>query len=231
MLSVYILSLHKYSQFMVEHNIQHEFNFVAAVCQLVSSRPHVCIDAMEINSELQSLILGEITGAFEKAIKGSDFCDTSDMAADLDSNGANDETELVVINIPVNHGSITKKIIVTVCLVRAAVVVASNWKDCGQDEKKSENDFKRLLGFLIFPPENGNGQKSPVSSGLANAVFKCDNKPTASIEDVSPWFPLDIAYALVLTSFFLPCLGSLVDFSCKSKIGRSCQACCTVGAI
>jgi hypothetical protein len=228
-LSVYILSLHKYSQFMVEHDIQHEFNFVAAVCQLVSSRPHVCIDAMEINSELQSLILGEITGAFEKAIKGSDFCDASDMAADLDSNSAIDETELVVINIA-NHESITKKIIVTVCLVRAAVVVASNWRNCGQDEKKSENNFKRLLGFLIIPPENGNGQK-PVSSGLANAVFKCDNKPTASIEDVSPWFPLDIAYALVLTSFFLPCLGSLVDFSCESKIGRSCQARCAVGAV
>jgi hypothetical protein len=171
------------------------------------------VDAMDINSELQALILSEITRAFDNA--------SQDVNPESDDN----EKKLVLLQIlALDHG--LKTIVVRACLVRAAVVIISNWQDEDEGAKSNElgvksNDcFRRLLSYLIIPAADEN------KSGLASALYKHDNAPAASIEDVSHYALSILLWAIF--DFFLVFLSLLVDIACESERCRSFKACSTL---
>lgn len=141
---------------------------------------------MDANDDLRMLLLTEITLAFDKAVNEIGFDDRID------------EDGLVSLQLPASEQQCNPKraILVPLYLLRAAVVVISNWQDRDQNQRyenpvdtetssnsKSEKFFTRLLGYLITPAQS-NMDMCPIS-GLATAVYKQDNTPVSSIEDVS----------------------------------------------
>lgn len=215
-LALYVLSLHRYVTFCAEHALHHKIEFVPTMCQLVSSRPHVCTDAMLVNSELEVLILNELTRAFDNAMNetGQKENDTSEDIA-------------VALDIPVLDGS-AKNVTLPACLLKAAVVVVSNWQSGASDDECKSNtiekriglnaensSFERLLWYIIPPTDDKASQKA---SGLASAVYS-DDAPAASIEDVSV-----IRSIASFSSALMVILFPIVDLSGEGKVVHCCKA-------
>lgn len=175
-LAAYILSLHRYTTFCSQHELQCKVQFISTLCQLLSSRPHVCANAIDTNCELEGLILNELTRAFDGAMNET-------------SNGS-DKDNIVALDLPTfDHQSTTKNVPIESCLLKAAVVVVSNRQaDASDDEyntsvadegarMNAKDAFERLLAYIL--PTNHK------ASGLATAVYLDDKVAAASIEDVS----------------------------------------------
>ena len=135
---------------------------------------------MEVNDELRNLLLTDITLAFDESVNGK-FSDQSIG-----------ENELVSLQLPALEQQM-RTILVPLYLVRAAVVVISNWHDkkpCYENTVQTETKlrmrheelFARLLGYLISPAPSS---LDKCISGLATAARQQDNTPVSSIEDVS----------------------------------------------
>ena len=170
-----------------------------------------------ISHQLQALLLMQITRAFDKAVSKKD---------------SNDNKE-VILKLPVLGTATCRTVWILSSLLRAAVVIVSNWEDhgdiqCTPNCSTTDEYFTRLLAYLIIPPEPSThdsdlGKKS--ISGLASALNEHDRTPAASIEDVSVLIGLIVA----LLRYFSPNIFS-VGLSCKSKVLHSCKACSTIGA-
>lgn len=154
-----------------------DFQFTERLCRLIAMRPHVCSDSMNCNAELQTLVLSEVTSAFDEAIKSSNSCGNSKLSVSMRV-------------LTEGGGSSTKTIVVSLSLIRAAVVVVSDWKDiggtmCNTDSGNgvhtAANLFWRLLRYIVPAPDLY--KKS--LSGLASAVYNETNTRVASVEDVS----------------------------------------------
>ncbi|KAL7488211.1 hypothetical protein ACHAW6_015042 [Cyclotella cf. meneghiniana] len=237
-LSVLIIYLHEYKIFLIENELEDsKFSFIGSLCALISTRPHVVSDAMDSDDRLRKLVLSEITTAFDEA-----------MISSSDSNDNCVESSLVSITLPIkDHSQATKSIVVSSCLIRAAVVVVSNWQDTGKYQCNTniigevmgpEVLFQRLLEYLVIPVSSSSACKTVDTksvSGLASAVYKHSNMRASTVED---WVSLAKAKdgivakhaALSAPDVFLPrlllCCGiSQLSFSTMlnrlNEIGRS----------
>jgi len=187
-LSVFIIYLHECKIFLIENELEDsKFNYIGSLCALISTRPHVVSDAMDSDDRLQKIVLSEITKAFDEA-----------MISSSDSNDNGIESSLVSITLPTRgHSQTTKTIVVSSCLIRAAVVVVSNWQDTGNNQGNKniigeeigpEELFQRLLGYLVIPVSSSSTCKTVDTksiSGLASAVYKHSNMRASTVEDVS----------------------------------------------
>ena len=120
----------------------------------------------------------QITRAFDKAVSEKD---------------SNNNKE-VFLRVPALDDKATCTTVwILSSLLRAAVVIVSNWEDHGDSQCNSNTTdeyFTRLLAYLIIPPDLG--KKS--ISGLASALNEDDRTPAASIEDVSDLFGFVVAF-------------------------------------
>lgn len=161
-LSAYISALSKYEQFGGEEALgeSSDFDFVSALCSLIAGRPRVFIEAFDRDPPLRALVIDEVGKSFDKAVESTD---TARAPA---------SSPLVTITVlkDGNDGSV----VVPSILLRAAIILLSNWKrrDNGESDMqnaKEEASISRLLR----------------ESGLSSAKYEDSGERAVSVDEVN----------------------------------------------
>ena len=161
-LSAYISALSKYEQFLEKEALggSSDFDFVSTLCQLIAGRPHVFIGAFGRDPPLRALAIDEVGKSFDKAVESTD---TARAPA---------SSPLVTITVlkDGNDGSV----VVPSILLRAAIILLSNWKrrDNGESDMqnaKEEASISRLLR----------------ESGLSSAKYEDSGERAVSVDEVN----------------------------------------------
>jgi len=161
-LSAYISALSKYEQFLGEEALgeSSDFDFVSALCSLIAGRPRVFIEAFDRDPPLRALVIDEVGKSFDK------------VAESTDTARAPASSPLVTITV-LKDGNDSSMVVPSI-LLRAAIILLSNWKrrDNGESDMqnvKEEASISRLLR----------------ESGLSSAKYEDSGERAVSVDEVN----------------------------------------------
>lgn len=181
-LRAYILALHHYSERVPSCE---SWNFATVLCDLLSTRPHVCRALIDRFADVRNLTIEVVRKEFDKRISTCVEEDSNDIIMFIYVCNQNryDKSE-IKINLP---------------LLRACIVLMSNWRD--DDEAMDENDtttavshtFPRdalmsLVNYLIPSSIDGLCKTNTSEAGAASAKFVASGRRGVSVEEVSYFY-------------------------------------------
>jgi len=177
-LRAYILALHHYSERITTCE---PWNFALVLCDLLSARPHVCRALIDRFADVRDLTIEVVYKEFDKCISKCAKEDSNDITMFLyvPNQELYDKSE-IKINLP---------------LLRACIVLMSNWRD--DDESIYQHDttaiastlFPKdalmfLVKYLIPSSIDGLCKVNTSDAGAASAKFVASGRRGVSVEEV-----------------------------------------------
>lgn len=154
-LRAYIMALDYYSRMDITHQNISTLNLSSCICDLLSSRPKICITAMDRFDDLRTMMIHTCRLAIE----------TNDLKPN---------------ELRVSYSTPSKKnMMISLSLVRASLVLIASWNERIIPLKSELMD---IVEFLL--PEQVENLDN-ISFGVTSATFVDTNKRAISVEDVS----------------------------------------------
>jgi hypothetical protein len=160
------MALDYFSKMNIELETGTLLNLASSVCNLLSSRPQICIAAMDRFADLRAIMIRVVRDDFKSRLKKE--------INSIESNGAN-----VLLSIPSKDD-----VLISLSLLRASLVLIGSWNETSIPPK---NELMDLVEYFI-PAQSE--QAENINVGAASATLANTKKQAVSIEDVSRIFLL-----------------------------------------
>ena len=158
-LRAYVMTLHYFSKLDIKLEQVSLLNLSSSICKLLSSRPKICIAAMDRFEDFRAMMIHNVVNDFKFRLtnKSNDF-------------GSNEI--VATLSIPRQEN-----ILIPLSLIRASLVLIGNW-----DGKSTKSQLMDLVTYFI--PAHSK-EDDDVTFGAASATVLSTKKRAVSIEDVS----------------------------------------------
>ena len=170
-----LMALNELIAYAKANEIQGDWNFAAVFIGLLSSRPSVCAEALDRFVDVRTLGIRTVFEEFQKKL----------------DNPAT--TQAVAITLCRTSGE--EEVILSLCLLQAAAVLLSIWREkngasSNGAERESANggsadSLVKSLADMLLRPIDGKESEVDPRSGLATAKMADTGKSAVSVESVS----------------------------------------------